>query len=149
MQHGELRTIRCSWSIDKLFKLIFTYISYIFIAGSDSSRGPAETENPNKNDDNEEVRCDSLRHLPEWLKEFKDNLVDKSVPEHPDASRSSHELPSGPRAKVVFGMHRIFTYFWKDRNCEICLRTKITRASSGTVVSGTRLGNMVDTIMPM
>ena len=32
-QHGELRTIRDPWSIDKLFKLIFTYFSYIFIAG--------------------------------------------------------------------------------------------------------------------
>ena len=37
MQHGELRTIRCPWSIDKLFKLIFTYISDIFIAGSRNS----------------------------------------------------------------------------------------------------------------
>ena len=39
-QHGELRTIRCPWSIDKLFKHIFTYftyISYIFIAESRDS----------------------------------------------------------------------------------------------------------------
>ena len=74
MQHGELRTLRCPLSVDKLFMLIFTYFSYIFIAGSrnshgatriesiseevrgNSSHGPAETENPNRNDDNEEVR---------------------------------------------------------------------------------------------
>ena len=74
MQHGELRTLRCPLSVDKLFMLIFTYFSYIFIAGSrnshgatriesiseevrgNSSHGPAETENPNENDDNEEVR---------------------------------------------------------------------------------------------
>ena len=37
MQHGELRTIRCPWSIDKLIKLIFTYILDIFIAGSRNS----------------------------------------------------------------------------------------------------------------
>ena len=37
MQHGELHTIRCPWSIDKLFKLIFTYISDIFIAGTRNS----------------------------------------------------------------------------------------------------------------
>ena len=37
MQHGELRTDRCPWFVDKPFKLIFTYISYIFIAGSRSS----------------------------------------------------------------------------------------------------------------
>ena len=93
----------------------------------DSSRGPTETENPSKND-NEEVRGDPLRDLPEWLEEFTENLVDDSVPEHRDASSSSHELLSEPRAKVVSGKHSIFTHFPKDRHCDICLRTKITRA---------------------
>ena len=37
-----------------------------------------------------------------------DNLVDESVAEHRDASSSSHELPSEPRAKVVSGKHSIF-----------------------------------------
>ena len=36
-----------------------------------SSRGPAETENPKKNDDNEKVRGDSSHGVPEWLEEFK------------------------------------------------------------------------------
>ena len=36
MQHGELRTARCPWSIYRLFNFIFTYISDIFIAGSSS-----------------------------------------------------------------------------------------------------------------
>ena len=36
-EHGEQRTIRCSWSIDKLFKLIFTFISQIITAGSTNS----------------------------------------------------------------------------------------------------------------
>ena len=61
-----------------------------------------------------------------------------SVPEHRDASSSSRELPLEPRAKVVPGEHRIFTHFPKDLNCDICFRTKITRAScrrrTGTVV---------------
>ena len=103
-----------------------------------SSRGQAETENPNKNDDNEEVRGDSSCGLPEWQEEFKENLVDESVPEHRDTSSSTHELPSEPRAKVVSGEHSIFTHFPKDRKCDICLRTKITRSScrrrTGTVV---------------
>ena len=64
--------------------------------------------------------------------------VDASVPEHRDASCSSHELPSEPRAKVEKGKHSIFTHFPKDRNCNICLRAKITRAlcrkRTGTVV---------------
>ena len=62
--------------------------------------------------------------------QFKHGLVDdESVPEHRDASSSSHELPLEPRAKVVPSKHNIFTHFPKDWNCDICLRTKITRAS--------------------
>ena len=30
--------------------------------------------------------------------------------------------------KVVSGKHSIYTHFPKDRNCDICMRTKITRA---------------------
>ena len=76
--------------------------------------------------------------MPEWLEEFKDSLADESVPAHRDASSSSHELLSEPPGKVVSGKHSIFTHFPKDRNCDICLRTKITMAScrrrTGTVV---------------
>ena len=72
----------------------------------------------------------NLSHdLPEWPQEFRHGLVDESVPEHRDASSSSHELPSEPRAKVVSGKHSLFTHFPRNRNCDICLRTKITRAS--------------------
>ena len=95
----------------------------------DSSRGPAETENPNKNDDEEEVRRNLSHDLPEWLQENRHGLADESVPKHRDASSSSHESPSEPRAKVVSGKHSILTHFTTDRNCHICLRTKITRAS--------------------
>ena len=64
---------------------------------------PAETENPNKNGDKENVRADPLRDLPEWLKEFKENLVDDSVPEHRDAPSSSHELPLRAASKSGIG----------------------------------------------
>ena len=37
MQHGEPRTDRCPWSIDRLFKLSYTYISDIFSARSRNS----------------------------------------------------------------------------------------------------------------
>ena len=39
LQHSELRTLRFPWSIDKLFKLIFTYFSNIFIAGNRNPHG--------------------------------------------------------------------------------------------------------------
>ena len=103
------------------------------------SHGPAETKNPNKNHDNEEVRGTSSHDLPEWLEGFQDNLVDESVPEHRDAYSSFHELPSEPGANVVSGKHSTFTYLPKDRNFKICFRTKITRGScrrrTGTVVA--------------
>ena len=61
--------------------------------------------------------------------EFTENPADERVPEHRDASSSSHELPLEPRGKVVSGKHCISTHFPKDRKCDICLETKITRAS--------------------
>ena len=41
---------------------------------------------------------------------------------------SSHELLLEPQRKVVSHKHSIYSHFPKDRNCEICQRTKIKRA---------------------
>ena len=88
-----------------------------------------KSKKPNKNEDNERVRRNPLRDLPEWLETFTENLVDERVPEHRDApTSSSRESASEPRGKVVSGKHSIYTNFPKDRNCDICKRTKITRA---------------------
>ena len=110
---------------------------------------PAETDNANKNDVHEEVQSDLLHDLPDWLQEFRENLVDESspleslgnpAPNDRDTSSSSHELPMESRAKVEPGpgKHSIRTDFLKDPNCDFCLKTKITRAScrrrAGTVV---------------
>ena len=48
-----------------------------------------------------------------------------------DTSSSSHEPPMEPRAYVErgSGRHSVSTHFPKDPNCEICLKTKITRSS--------------------
>ena len=80
-----------------------------------------------------------MRDLPEYPEEFRENLVDEGVPEHRDApASSSRESVSQPRAKVVSGKHSIYSHFPKDRNCGICLRTKVTKAPyrkrTGTVV---------------
>ena len=96
------------------------------------SHEPVETENPYKSDDDVDVQGNLSHDLSEWLQEFKENLVDASVPEHRDASCSSHESPSEPRAKsgTKSGQSYGFkTHFPKDPNCDICLRTKITLAS--------------------
>ena len=100
-----------------------------------------ESKNKNRNGDNENVRRNPLLDLPEWLEEFTENLVDESVPGHRDAPASSCcESGSEPRVRVVSGSgkHSIYTYFPKDKDCDICKRTKITRAPfrkrTGTVV---------------
>ena len=98
---------------------------------SSSQEAVTLTENPasmRSESVSEEVRGNSSHGLPGWLEEFKDNLVDESFPEHQYSPRSSHELPILPRAKAESGKHSIFTHFPKDRNCDICMRTKITRA---------------------
>ena len=42
-----------------------------------------ETENKNKNEVREEVQSDLLHDLPDWLQEFRENLVYESGPLQP------------------------------------------------------------------
>ena len=109
-----------------------------------------ETENKNKNGESEEEQSDMSHELPDWLQEFSENLVDESTSEpwgnpeqgSQDTSKSSQELPMEPRAKVerCSGKLSVYTHFPKDPNCDICLKTKITRDSCrrriGTVAPG-------------
>ena len=110
---------------------------------------PTKTENKNKNEGREEVQSDLLHELPDWLQEFRENLVDERSPLEPggnpepgyrDTSSSFHELTMESRAKVELGSgkHNVYTHFPKDPNCGICLKTKITKAPcrrrTGTVV---------------
>ena len=58
-------------------------------------------------------------------------LVDDRVLEHRDShASSSHEQSSEPAfaRNADLGKHSVYIHFPKDRNCEICQRTKITRA---------------------
>ena len=67
----------------------------------------------------------------EWLREFRENLVDDEIPVHGDShASSSHEesLESILKRREDFCKHSVKTHFTKDRNCVICHRTKITRA---------------------
>ena len=97
---------------------------------------PKTTKNPkpNTNEDHETERGDPLySDIPDWLQEFRENLVDDRVPERRHSNASfSHEPFFGACAyeKCGFGgKHIVKTHFPRDRNCEICQRTKITRAS--------------------
>ena len=69
--------------------------------------------------------------IPEWLQEFRENLVDDEIPEHGDShASSSHEASLEPilKRREDLCKHSVYTHFPEDRNCEICKRTKITRA---------------------
>ena len=69
-------------------------------ARGNSWHASTEIENPSENDD-EELQSGELQGVRDWLQEFEDGLVDESVPEHRDASSSSHEFPLELRAKVT------------------------------------------------
>ena len=69
--------------------------------------------------------------IAEWLQEFRENLVDDRVPERGDShASSSHEASLEPifKRREDLCKHSVKTHFPKDRDCEICHRTKITRA---------------------
>ena len=69
--------------------------------------------------------------IPEWLQEFRENLVDDEVPEYRDShASSSHEVSLEPILKRRDDLceHSVYTHFPEDRYCEICKRTKIKRA---------------------
>ena len=66
---------------------------------------------------------------PEWLQEFRENLVDERVPECRDShASSSHESSLELARSADLGQHSVHSHFPRDRNFEICQRTKITRA---------------------
>ena len=74
--------------------------------------------------------CDDSDIL-EWLQEFRENLVDDEIPlQGGSHASSSHEASLQPTTKrrEDLGKHNVHTHFPKDRNCEICKRTKIARA---------------------
>ena len=65
--------------------------------------------------------------------------MDDRVPEHRDShANSSHgsSLERTPARSADLGKHRVKTHFQKGRNCEICQRTKITRAPCRRRIGG-------------
>ena len=90
---------------------------------------PTKIPKPNKNENHEQVQGNPYySDIPEWLQDFTENLVDERVPERRDShASSSRELSLEPMRSVDLGKHSVYTHFPKDRNCEICQRTKITK----------------------
>ena len=93
-----------------------------------------ETPKPNKKETTIEwgyPLCSDDSENPEWLQEFRENVVDDEIPlQGGSHASSSHEASLEPitKRREDSGKHNVHTHFPKDRNCEICKRTKITRA---------------------
>ena len=86
---------------------------------------------PNEKESKKDQSDSLYSEIPEWLQEFMEILVDDEIPVHGGShASSSHEASLEPTTKrrEDVGKHSVKTHFRKDRNCEICKRTKITRA---------------------
>ena len=79
---------------------------------------PKPNKNPKQNKNETTIeRSDPLcSGIPEWLQEFRENLVDDRVPEHRDSHASSSHEPSlepTPTRNVDMGKHSVCTHFLK------------------------------------
>ena len=93
---------------------------------------PTKNPKPNQNEDHDQKRRDLYySDIPEWLQELREHIVDDRVHEHRDSHASSSHVSSlepTPARSADLGNYSVYSYFPKDRICEICQRTKITRA---------------------
>ena len=92
---------------------------------------PIKSRKQQKNKSKREQSDPLCSEIPEWLQEFRENLVDDEIPVHGDShASSSHEASLEPvfKRREDLGKHSVYTHFPQDRNCEICKRTKITKA---------------------
>ena len=110
---------------------------------------PTKNPKPNKNEDHDLERGDLLNSdIREWLQEFRENLVDDEIPlQGGSHASSSHEVSLEPTSEDL-GKHSAYIHFPKDRNCEICQRTKITRApcrrrNGGAVLRAENFGDLI------
>ena len=113
----------------------------LFAANPGSAAKPTQNLKPNKEETTIERRDPlfAAKPAPFCLQEIREHLVDETVPECRDShASSSHEVSLEPTSKRSedLGEHSVYTHFTKDRNCEICQRTKITRAPCRRRIGG-------------
>ena len=97
-----------------------------------ANKNPKTNKQEPKREQGDPLFTDSGRassEILEWLQEYREILVDDEIPEHGDSHvSSSHEPSLDPMRSVDLGKHSVYAHFLENRNCEICQRTKITRA---------------------
>ena len=117
----------------------------------DDRSGRPDDQKQNKKESKKEQSESLCSEIPEWLQEFRENLVDDEIPlQGGSHASSSHEVSLEPifKRREDLGKHNVHTHFPKDRNCEICQRTKITRApcrrrNGGAVPRAENFGDLI------
>ena len=115
---------------------------------------PKPTKNPKPNKKKTTIERENPcgdSEIPEWLQEFRENLVDDEIPlQGGSHASSSHELSLEPTSNRSENLckHSVYTHSPKDRNCEICEGTKITRVPCRRPIGGAvhRAKNLGDLI---
>ena len=90
--------------------------------------------------------CSDNSEIPEWLQEFRENLVDDEIPlQGGSHASSSHEASLEPieMRSEELGKHNVHTHFPKDRNCEICKRTPCRRRKGEAVPRADNFGDLI------
>ena len=67
-----------------------------------------------------------MDELPDWVQEFRENLVDARSPS--EARRNPELGHREQKWNRFWCKHSVYTHFPKAPNCDICLKTKTTRA---------------------
>ena len=76
-----------------------------------------KTQKPNKKESKKKQSESLCSEIPEWLQEFRENLVDDEIPEHGYFhASSSHEVSLEPifKRREDLGKHSVETHFPKD-----------------------------------
>ena len=107
------------------------------------SRGSAHTEDETDEDD-------PTQGIPDWQQSFTADPEDLET--HVPANSSEREISDseGDTSKVETQKrkHCIYTHFPKDRNCDMCLRTKImrvpcSRRNEGSIPRAEKFGDLM------
>ena len=95
---------------------------------------------------------DPTQGIPDWLQSFTDNLeeLDTHVPAHSPERAISDSEGDASKLETQKRKHSICSHFTKDRNYDICLRTKITRVpcrrrNEGSIPRAEKLGDLITT----
>ena len=89
---------------------------------------PQKPKRKIENEDTDAARDTPSHDLPGWLEEFTSECMGRRSFSIRRRTRKHLTLHQEPSRKVISGEHSVFTHFPKDRNCEACKRTEMTRA---------------------